>query len=164
MLRHSSAAMLYAVALATVAGCATSAEVSNPHRNVGSTAVADPAPEPTQPPTETELAAFAARTRYPSELEVRNDLPAAAIVNRNRRLIKIYNFSPEPLHDLNVWVNNSFVHRLEGIAPHGSAVIRTDELYNGMGRNFDSQSQKEVSQVQIETRKGLYNLLGPASE
>ena len=116
-----------------------------------------------QAPTAPELAAYAGAHKYPATQPAK-ELKAAAIVNRDRGTIKIYNFSNQPLQGVDVWVNQSFVQHLNGIAP-GSApvVIRFSDLYNGLGQQFSSQNE-QVHNVQIESGGNLYNLEGPAAD
>jgi hypothetical protein len=115
-----------------------------------------------QAPTPTEMAAYAGAHVFPSNMTA-SDLRAAALVSSDRSAMKIYNFGAQPLHDVEVWVNGAYVERVEGIPASGSVTLRTSNLYNGLGKNFASQSEP-VSRVQIRDREGLYNLLGPASE
>lgn len=116
-----------------------------------------------QAPTAPELAAYAGAHKYPS-MQASRDLRAAAIVNRDRGVIKIYNFSSQPLSGVDVWVNQAFVQHLNGIAP-GSApvVIRFTDLYNGLGQQFSSQNE-QVHVVQLEADGHLYTLEGPAAD
>ncbi|MDB5334200.1 MAG: hypothetical protein JWP03_5351 [Phycisphaerales bacterium] len=116
-----------------------------------------------QAPTPTEMAAYAGAHVFPSNMTASSDLRAAALVSADRSAVKIYNFSAQPLHDVEVWVNGAYVERVEGIPASGSVTLRASNLYNGLGKNFASQSEP-VSRVQIRDREGLFNLLGPASE
>ena len=137
------------LALAALGGCAANAEFG--------------APNSTQRMTATQLAAFAASTEYPANQTGRNDLMAAAIVDRGDKEIKVYNFSNQPIRDARLWVNRSFVARIEGIAPLSKAVIKGDRFYDKMGNSYAKQSV-EVSQVELQTAEGLYNLMGPVTE
>lgn len=136
--------------LAGVAGCA-----SSPQYNPNKVATASP--------NAAELAAYAGHAQYPTTQPGSSDLQAAAIISADRGAIKIYNFSREPLRNIDVWVNGSFVQHADGVAPQSSIVIRTNELYNGLGKSFVSQSEP-VSRVQIESKGTLYNLWGPAAD
>jgi hypothetical protein len=116
-----------------------------------------------QAPTAPELAAYAGAHKYPATQPAK-ELRSAAIVNRDRGVIKIYNFSNQPIQGADVWVNQSFVQHLNGIAP-GSApvVIRFSDLYNGLGQQFSGQNE-QVRTVQIESNGNLYTLEGPAAD
>ena len=113
-------------------------------------------------PSPTELAAYAGAARYPSEMKSK-ELRAHAVVDRENGIIKIYNLGNQNLRDVRVWVNKSFVKRIDGIAPQSSVTIRTDELYDGLGRTFASQDE-EVAIVQLQTLDELYDLMGPTAK
>ena len=140
---------LLLIAIAALAGCESTGQ--------------DAARISAQAPTAPELAAYAGAHKYPSTQPTR-DLKAAAIVNRDRGIIKIYNFTSQPLQNVDVWVNQAFVQHLPGVAP-GSApvVIRFSDLYNGLGQQFSSQNE-QVRTVQVDADGHLYTLEGPAAD
>ncbi|MDB5354360.1 MAG: hypothetical protein JWN24_813 [Phycisphaerales bacterium] len=152
--------VLAAFAAAAIAGCAST---NSDGGKTSATEPNGPARMTAEAPTSTEMAAYAGAHVFPSNMTPSSDLRAAALVSADRNAIKVYNFSGEPLHDVEVWVNGAYVQRVQGIPASGSVTIRTINLYNGMGRNFASQSEP-VSRVQVRDSRGLYNLLGPASE
>lgn len=115
------------------------------------------------PSTPTELAAYAGNARYPDTQPVLDQLRIAAIVSRDNRTIKLYNFGSENIRNVDVWVNGSYVKRIGGIAPQSRVTIDTTELYNGLGRTL-ARSGDEVSLVQLQKGNTLYNLLGPVAE
>jgi len=110
-----------------------------------------------------ELAAYAASHPYPTSAPASDQVHAAAIVSRSDASIKIYNFGTKPIRDARVWVNKGYVQHINGVAPNSSAIIKMDELYNGLGQTFTALNSP-VSLVQVETDDGLFTLLGPASE
>jgi len=117
-----------------------------------------------QAPTDAELAAYAGGHQYPANQQARNDIRAAAIVNRGDGLIKLYNFSNRPLDSVDVWVNQSYVQHIRGL-PAGSAplVIRFRDLYNQLGQRFSSHNE-QVRTVQVESNGALYTLEGPGAD
>ena len=117
-----------------------------------------------QAPTDAELAAFAGGHQYPATQPTKNDLRAVAIVDRSAGLLKLYNFSSRPLDNADVWVNQSYVQHIRGIAP-GSApvVIRFRDLYNSLGQRLSSQNE-QVHLVQVSASGTLYTLQGPGAE
>ena len=149
MLARTTALRTIALAaVASLAGCSANAQLGN---------------STSRPTTPTQLAAYAGRAEYPRESRARDELRAAAIVSRDKGAIKIYNFEDQPLRDMDVWVNGSFVHRVDGIAPGTSVAVRTRDLYDAMGNPFSAQNE-EVSRVEIRTMEGLYRVMGPAAE
>ena len=117
---------------------------------------------PAEAMSDTQLAAHAGNAKFPTA-RATDERRIAAIVSRDRRSIKIYNFESNPIRAVNVWVNGSYVQPINGIAGQSKAVIRTDKLYNGLGNTFASRNE-EVARVQLETQDGLYNVMGPATE
>jgi hypothetical protein len=112
--------------------------------------------------SDTQLAAHAGNAKFPTARPT-DDRRIAAIVSRDRRIIKLYNFEGNPVRAVNVWVNGSYVQPIHGIPGRSQTVVRTDKLYNGLGNTFASRNE-EVSRVQLETEDGLYNVMGPATE
>jgi hypothetical protein len=128
---------------------------SDPAREANRNAVA----EPTVP----ELAAYAGHAKFPADQAPKTDLQLASILSADKSTIKIYNFSTDPLRNVDVWVNGSYVQHVAGISPQGSVLIHTNELYNGLGKNFAGQSEP-VSKVQVSSDHGLFSTWGPASD
>jgi hypothetical protein len=110
----------------------------------------------------TELAAYAASHEFPAT-RPSNDLRVAALVSPDRSVIKIYNFTNDPLADVDVWVNGSFAQHIRGLGANGNVVVKTSDLYNHFGKSFASQSEP-VSRVQIKVGDSLYNTMGPITE
>ena len=156
MLRHA----LAVVAVAMLVGCAGGGSRAN-----RSTALADGSGSVTPPAeamSDTQLAAHAGNAKFPTG-RAQDDRRIAAVVSRDRRTIKLYNFESNPVRAVNVWVNGSYVQPINGIAGQSKAVIRTDKLFNGLGNTFASRNE-EVARVQLETPDGLFNVMGPATE
>ena len=147
MLRQSLALL----ALCIVAGCSAVGEF-NP---VGQGAEKDMTP--------TQLAAFAATAKYP-DTQPSTGLKVAAIVNRDKGTIKVYNFNGQPIHNAKVWVNKAYVAKIDGIAPQNKATVEVDKLYGPFGNNFASQKDTPISNVQLQTDQGLFDVEGPAQE
>jgi len=110
----------------------------------------------------TELAAYAASHEYPAT-RPSNDLRVAALVNSDRSEIKIYNFTNDPLADVDVWVNSSWTQHVRGIGANGSVVVKTSDLYNHFGKSFAGQAEP-VSRVQLNLAGSFYNVMGPVTE
>ena len=112
----------------------------------------------------TQLAAFAAQQQYPRDASASDDLRAAALINREKNTIRVLNFSDRPLNDAVIWVNGSFVHRVERqIPPNGSVTIPRAQFYDATGRSLSNQSTS-ANRVQIQWGDELYNLQGPVME
>ena len=156
MLRQTLVVLL-AVGLA---GCAGARK-----RPAAAKALADTTPTadaPAEAMTDTQLAAHAGNAEFPTA-RPRTDVRVAAIVTKDRRMIKLYNFENAPISAVNVWVNRAYVQPLRGIPPHSKAQIRGDKLFNKLGQRF-SERGEEVNRVQLETQDAVYEVLGPATE
>ena len=151
MLKH----ILTAAALVTLVGCASQSSAPTDARQ---SQTAEP-----QGPTTSELAAYAGSHQYPQSESSRSDIRAAAIVNANQGVIKIYNFGTDAIRDADVWVNRAFVRHVSAIAPGSSVSIRTPDLYNSVGQQFSAKGE-HVNQVQVEQDHTLQTLMGPAAE
>src|SRR4051812_40457717 len=115
------------LAAAAVAGCAG----PNNGDTSKSAAADDHGPHDrmtAQAPTPTEMAAYAGAHVFPSNMTASSDLRAAALVSADRSAVKIYNFSTQPLHDVEVWVNGAYVERVDGIPASGSVTLRASNL------------------------------------
>jgi hypothetical protein len=156
MLRHT----LIALFVATLAGgCAGGRPASKATSSGNGNGGMDP---PAEAMSDTQLAAYAGNAKFPNT-QPQTDVRVAAIVSGDRKTIKVYNFENQPLRAVNLWVNGAYVQPIQGIPAHGRTIVRTDKLFNGLGDTFAKRSE-EVTRVQLETREGLYTLLGPATE
>ena len=150
-----------ALSISLAAGCGGSGRPAarNAANGGGSGNAMDP---PAEAMSDTQLAAYAGGAKFPQS-RPRDDWKVAAIVSQDRKSIKVYNFEDQPLRTVAIWVNGAYVQPIQMIPPHARTVIHTDKLFNAAGDTFAKRSP-EVSQVQLETRDGLFNLLGPATE
>ncbi len=153
MIRHTFP--LLALATVLVAGC-------GPNRNTTAAQRAAIEDGTNIPDTPTELAAYAGNARFPETQPV-GELRVAAVMSRDKKSLKLYNFGTENIRDTRVWVNGSYVKRIGGVAPLSSVTISANELYNGLGHTLATRGE-EVSRVQLQTMDRLYNLMGPVTE
>jgi hypothetical protein len=106
---------------------------------------------------EAQLAAYAATAKYPSDLRPSSDIHAAALVNPKNDAIKIVNTSDQPMRDVNVWLNGTFVHRVNVIPPHGAASLDRSEFFDTGGQNM-TKLNAGVSRVELQSGDHLYSL------
>src|SRR2546430_406505 len=137
MLRHTVAA-LAALMLVGCAGLGGSNRSGSESDGGASDANSFANKATAQKPTDTELAAYAGHAKYPDMPA--KDIRAAAIVSPKSGVMKVFNFDQAPIRNADVWVNKAYVQHIGGIAPQGSVVVKFNELYNGFGKNFTSQS------------------------
>ena len=153
MSRQAAAVILMAVLF----GCA-----GGSRNRAGSASSSGTVTPPAEAMSDTQLAAHAGNAKFPTA-RPQDDRRIAAIVSRDRRTIKLYNFDTSPIRAVNVWVNGSYVQPITGVSGQSKAIIRTDKLYNGLGNTFASRGE-EVARVQLETPDGVFNVMGPATE
>ena len=146
------------ILMAVLFGCAGGSR----NRGSSATSTTGTVTPPAEAMSDTQLAAHAGNAKFPSA-RPQDDRRIAAIVSKDRRTIKLYNFDTSPIRAVNVWVNGSYVQPITGVSGQSKAIIRTDKLYNGLGNTFASRGE-EVARVQLETQDGLYNVMGPATE
>jgi hypothetical protein len=138
------------LAVTTLVGCAANGEFN-------------PVGRKSEEMTPTQLAAFAANSKYPADLQASNEARVGAVVSADKGTIKVFNFSERPIVNARVWVNKGYVAKVDGIPPQSKVTIATDKLYGPFGNTFASQ-EKTVSSVQVQTDEGLFNLMGPVQD
>lgn len=139
MIRQSLAAF----ALATLVGCSASSSI-NPFASRGGGEQA-------------QMAAYAATAHYPSDARPSSDIHAGAIVDARENSIKVANFSDQPMRDVNVWVNGSFVYHVSMIPAHGSVTVNPDQMFDASGENM-AKVKATPSRVELQTGDRLYSL------
>jgi hypothetical protein len=142
-----------------MAGCTNSqglGENSNPPRSpaVSSNSRAD---------ADARMAAWAATSDYPSDAKASNDLKAMALVDRASNTIRILNASDRAMHDARVWVNGSFVGRLDNLPPNGSATLQGSNFFDRTGSRL-SEMSSTIKSVQLQVGNDVYNVMGPVFE
>jgi hypothetical protein len=111
----------------------------------------------------TQLAAYAATAQYPRDVQASDDLRAAAMISRDRNSIRVINFSEEALRDAVVWVNGTFVRRVDNIPPNGSVTLNRADFYDATGHSLMNQASS-ASRIQIQLDGKLYDVQGPVYE
>lgn len=142
---------LAALALAAIVGCSASVEpISSSDQSAS---------------REAQLAAFAAAAdnQFPADAQARDDLRVAAIVNQKNNMIRIYNFTDEPITNAKLWVNSGYVREIDRIPPNGWRTVSFGELFNSGGRVFTA-TRAPITNLQLQTGDDLNNLMGPIYE
>jgi hypothetical protein len=138
MIRHTLAAL----ALTSIVGCSASTSI-NPFAG--------------QHQEEAVLAAYAARTPYPSQAHPEEGRQVGALINAKNDRIEIINFSDKPLHDVNVWVNGTFLYKVDNIPSQSTRAVSTDELYDTTGKTM-SALKAAPTRVEVQTDDKLWSL------
>jgi hypothetical protein len=67
---------------------------------------------------------------YPTTEEASTDIQATALVNGKGQTIQIVNASDKNLSQANVWVNKSFMARVNSLPAHSTVALKYDSFYN----------------------------------
>jgi hypothetical protein len=114
---------------------------------------------------EAQLAAFAAaeQNQFPRDAQASDDFHAAAVVDRDKQSIRIFNYTNEPISNAKLWVNQSYVRQIDTLPANGSTRVSFSELYNNNAQTFIA-ARAPITSIQLQTGDRLHNVLGPAYE
>jgi hypothetical protein len=105
------------------------------------------------------LAAYAASTQYPNTQAQRaGDI--GVIVEPSSKMIRILNFGQKAVNDSEIWLNGTFVYRVDTIPGEGYISLREADFFDHSGHSF---ADTEATPTKIELRNGdhVWTLLGP---
>lgn len=140
-------ALAGAFGLVTLASCSASASLDNPF---GAEPGADERPR---------LAAFAASSQYPST-RPSDELRVTAVVDRDGGTIRLFNPTDHTIRAADIWVNGSFVNRVDSIPANGSITLNRARFYDGAGRTLASTDTTAL-RIELEADGKFHTLLGP---
>ena len=111
-------------------------------------------PEPSE-----HLAAYAASTSYPNaHAEQAGQL--GAIVEPNAKVIRILNFGQKEVDSCEVWLNGTFVYKVDSIPGEGYVSLHESNFYDHDGHAF-SDTQSTPTKIELRSGDHLWSLLGP---
>ena len=140
--------VLVSLAAISLAGCSAGASFNPP---MGSNTSRDET---------AQLAAYAATSRYPADAKAKTANIAVLQKNDSIRLI---NFTNQPVRDANVWINGTFVQRVDVIPPNGSVRLSKARFFDNSGRALTT-TQVGTDQVTVQEGDMLYSTMGPVAE
>lgn len=140
MLRQTCAALV----LATMVGCSAGGQISNPFASNKN--------------EQAQMAAYAASTQYPTSVHAEEGRRAAAIIDPKNGSVEVMNFSDEPMRDVNVWVNGSFVRKVDVIPSHGTRTVTAGQFYDASGRNM-ATLKASPNRVELQSGDKLWGLM-----
>jgi hypothetical protein len=112
-----------------------------------------------------EAITFAARAKYPGAAQTSDRYKLGAVVDPERKVLDIYNFSSQSIPATAVWVNGAFVRQVSTIAPKGHVTVRyVDLLESGPGTRSFSDLATPMQKVEVQTNDGNYAALGPVNQ
>ena len=138
--------ILAATALAAFVGCSASTELEP----FGGTSKAQAA----------QMAAYAATAKYPPAATPA-DLHVAVLMKGDT--IRLINFTGQAIRDANVWVNGTFVRKVDVIEPQGSIALPKNTFYDQSGHSLADISTANY-RVTIQQGDSLSTTLGPVAE
>ena len=113
-----------------------------------------------------EAITYAARTKYPGNPTAMPEMPrvqAAAIDHRGQNEIEILNLGNNAIPASTVWVNGSYLTRIDAIPPKGSAVVKYGQLLEaGAGTQDLKMAKQSPNKIELQTSDGLTPVQGPA--
>lgn len=105
----------------------------------------------------------AAVSRYPGNPTTSRDVQVAAVNYPGKNELEIHNLGNQSIPSSIVWVNGTFMTRIEGIAPKGIATVRHSQLLEaGPATNDLKALNQPVAKVELQTDRGLYSVQGPS--
>ena len=105
----------------------------------------------------------AALASYPGGAQESRDVRVSAVDDPGRKRIELYNLTDRTVTAPTVWVNGTYLTRMEGLPPRGSATVRyADLIESGRGVNDLASSGNSVRKVELQTGDGLFTVLGPS--
>lgn len=111
----------------------------------------------------TEMAAYAASTKYPTDVTPQENLHLTAVVNAGSGQLTLRNFGGPGLANFNLWLNQTYVLHIDRLDPGKSKVIDLVDFYNSGGNN--DLTPDKITRVQVTTMDGkLYNVQGPQTD
>jgi hypothetical protein len=106
-----------------------------------------------------ERAAYADTARFPTDMKPIDDHRLTAIVDKSAGTIKLANSSNEPMRDVKVWVNGSYVTQVNDLPANGTVTLNRHDFSNRDGRMVTDMN--DVSTIQVQSKDHLYNAQGP---
>lgn len=139
MLRETFAAL----ALATIVGCSASGGIT---------------PVASTNHDQAEMAAYAATAQYPATARPDEGRRMAAIIDPRANTVEVMNFSDEPMRDVNVWVNGTFVRKVDVIPARGTRTFTAGQFYDSSGRNM-ATLRATPNRIELQAGERLWGVM-----
>jgi hypothetical protein len=108
----------------------------------------------------TVLAATAGGAQYPQNMQPSTDVPLVALDKRDGSSITLINPTDQPMTDLKIWVNGSYVQPLDTLPARGMVTLRRGDFYNANGGAL-SQAKVTVDRIDVQSGNKLIRVQGP---
>ncbi|HEX4055981.1 MAG TPA: hypothetical protein VHX86_17085 [Tepidisphaeraceae bacterium] len=118
----------------------------------------------TNPPESNEkLAAYAGSVGYPSDVKTEESTTMGTAVDSDEKAIRIFNFGENELDGADIWINGSFVYKIDSLPGKSHVKLRLADFYDHDGHSF-ADTSATVTRVQIHAGDRLWTLLGPITQ
>jgi hypothetical protein len=110
-----------------------------------------------------KLAAYAASVSFPGNTHAEDSTNVGAVVDPSSKILRIYNFGPNELDGSEVWVNGSFVYKVDSLPGNGVVKLNLADFYDHDGHSF-ADTNATVTTVQLHAGDHVWKLLGPINQ
>ncbi|HEX2971712.1 MAG TPA: hypothetical protein VHP11_05235 [Tepidisphaeraceae bacterium] len=108
----------------------------------------------------TVLAATAGQAQYPQNVQASSDVSLVALDKRSGNTITLINPTDQPMKDLKVWVNGSFVQPLDTLPAKSMVTLKRGDFYNSTGGTL-SQTNATIDRIEVQSGDKLIHVQGP---
>jgi hypothetical protein len=104
----------------------------------------------------------AAVARYPGNPMTSRDMQLMAVNYPEKKYLEIHNPGNTSVPQSTVWVNGTFMTKIDGIPPKGVVEVQHGALLEaGPATNDLRALNQPVAKVEIQTSRGLFTVQGP---
>jgi hypothetical protein len=109
------------------------------------------------------LAAYGAQTAYPDSVKTDASTTMGCVVEPGVHLLRVLNFGQNSINDADVWVNGTYVLKVDSIPADSYVKLNLSRFYDHDGHSF-TDSEATVTKVQLHLGDRMWTLLGPISQ
>lgn len=109
------------------------------------------------------LAAYSAQTSYPDSVKNEDSTTMGAVYEPGVHLLRVLNFGQNSVNDADLWINGTFVFKVESIPPDSYVKLSLSKFYDHDGHSF-TDTQATVTKVQLHLGDRMWTLLGPITQ
>jgi len=110
-----------------------------------------------------KLAAYAASVSFPGNTHAEDSTNVGAVIEPGSKNVRIYNFGQNELDGSEVWLNSTFVYKVDSLPGKGVVSLRLADFYDHDGHSF-ADTTATVSEVQVHAGDHVWKLLGPINQ
>jgi len=130
--------MMAGAALSALVGCMTTTDTPAPSEH---------------------LAAYAASTNYPS-VKAEQSTEVGVTIEPSSKTLRVLNFGQKSIDNCEVWLNGTFVYKVDTIPGDGYVTLREADFYDRFGHSY-ADTQSTPSRIELRYGDHLWTMLGP---